>query len=263
MAAFEEIDSTYDHVLEDDCDIQICEEPNFVELAPINYQQNREYEPTIGKTLENIGKIVVVAMFSENKKDIVQILMKIFDIELQYTQPFSLMNEQMHNLHVIYQDKYMYLKQSLEKYKTYIFQIIRECIHKCSTVIREMQEQTMLLKASATKIVSKIDKRDFMKINIVKEEYQKVYAHMKKEYESVLKFIKMQFEIKEYKYDEDEFLLQKNIELVKASANISPDNLNMIKEKYESEVKNLEFHISKEIQYECEQYWMEAIGVPK
>tara|TARA_B100000482_G_C12600807_1_gene295126 strand:- start:1260 stop:2054 length:795 start_codon:yes stop_codon:yes gene_type:complete len=264
MAHFEEIDSDDDHVLEkDDCDIEICDGQNFVELIPNNLQGTNEYEPKIGNTLENIGKMILISMFIDaHKKDVVQSLMKLFDNELQYTEPFALMNEESHKLHVLYQDKYTYLKEHLEKYKNYVFQIIRESIKKCKGLIMEKQEQLVLLKASAQRILSTINKADFIKQNIVKEEFEKVCLHIKRDYDSFLKLVKTNFQIEEYN-NEDSFILSKTKEIQIASSKVSTTNSNILRSKYEAEIKNLEFHISKEIQNECEQYWLEAMGISK
>ena len=59
MAHFQEIDNDYDHLLENDCDLEICEEENFVELAPNIITGIEEYQPKIGNTLENIGKMIL------------------------------------------------------------------------------------------------------------------------------------------------------------------------------------------------------------
>ena len=263
MAHFEELDTEDYHAVDNDCDIEICEEPNFVELAHNTITANKEYKPVIGNTLESIGKLILRSMFTEiNKKDVVQSLMTLFENELQYTQPFTLMNDELHQVHKLYQEKYNHFKEHIENYKNHIFQTLRDCIKKCKNAMMEKQEQLSLLKASAQRILSKINKKDFVKKNIIKEEFEKVFLHIKRDYDSMIKFIKMNFEIENYNY-EKEYLAQKDREIEMLSKNIIPQTFENVRSKYEAEIKNLEFHISKQIQTECEQYWLESMGIAK
>ena len=263
MAYFQEIDTEDDHVLDNDCDIEICDEPNFVELAHNTTTGNKEYKPMIGNTLESIGKMILRSMFSEiNQKDVVQSLMTLFDNELQYTQPFTLMNDELHQVHKLYQEKYDFFKEHIEKYKNHVFQTLRDCIKKCKNVMIEKQEQILLLNASVQRIIAKIDKKDFVKKKILKEEYEKVLLHIKRDYDTIIKLIKMNFQIENYNHEE-QYVTQKDREIETLSKNIIPQTFQNVKLKYEAEIKNFEFHISKQIQTECEQYWLESMGITK
>lgn len=241
---------------DDDCEIEINND-TFVDVKEIEYIKDIE-ESMFENWWPDVARKVLHAIYSseDNQKNSIRSLMSMFDYEHKEVEPLKLATEKMYKLYRLYRTKLEMKESYLTELKNKWCDLIKMCIQKCKSILQERNNIASLLAGKAKELLHKLPKNE-QTVHVIKQEYAKSILEINKDFQMKMTLAKITF--KEPTLDRlDMTIINENILKAKKDVNIKHD-VEKVVTSYHAECYNLEYKLSKQIQEECEQYWMDAL----
>lgn len=254
MGQFEEIGDVMDSTTKQ-CEIEILED-TFTDIQKVLVHteccQFTTWWPSVAqKVVESLY------MSKEAQRSAISLLMKIFDFKYTSIEPLKLVTDSIHQLYMLYREKLDVYRQHVVEVKNVWCDILRNCAMKCKHLMNEKNSLVISLKNKAGEFLHQ-SKNDSAHVNIIKSEYMNALKDIQKEFEYKLQLVKLDYKVKNPSVC-NLSKIDKHISELQAEIVDSYNDIPKIQEAYTIECQNVEYEVAKQIQYECEQYWMDGL----
>jgi hypothetical protein len=172
----------------------------------------------------------------------------------------------LYKIHKLYKDKLDMIECHAVECKNLWCENLRSCAMRCKSLLEEKNNHITSLKSKAEEMVTKAEKLKLsvsVKMSIIsaiKDEFEKSLKHIEDDTDTSIKILKLSF--KEKKIEPDVATLSELDRKISFYASkVSDQELQEVKRSYDAEYANIDYAISKQIQNECDQYWMEGLRI--
>lgn len=255
---FEEI--AHDSDVSDDCEIEIYKE-NFEDIEQVNHSIRSDLR--FSTWWPKVAETVLAAMYSskEAQKSAIRALVPLFDFQYTSVEPLRLATETVNELYPFYIQKLKLHESHVSSLKHVWCDILRTCAVKCKALRQERQTVLNDISTKANEMYKKGDGNPYVK-RIVEQEFEKIVKEVEMDFEYRMKIAKLNYTVPSITRDFDKLnQIDEEIKAI-ASHTSNPHETEMIKKLEETfwiECQNTEYEMSKSIQRECEEYWMDGL----
>lgn len=232
-----------------DIEINIVEQNNFVSI-----DTPKTVLPVVIPFVvfwPEIAQKVLHAMYAskDEKRVAIAAFMKMFDCKYYEPEPLKLLTDDAHRLYKLYKTKLDMFEQEVMLVRTQWCDVLRACAIKCKQLSLEKDRAKTALLQMAKQLDMKYKSTDSRAATIVEEEYNRQSVNIDRTFEMRFKLAKTEYHVK----------------IVPTNYDAIDDKIRQVDPQpslewfYFRECRNIEYRASKNVQYECEQYWMDAL----
>lgn len=211
------------------------------------------------------AKQIANAFYSdkETKRAAIKTLMNLFEYKHVDVSILKLPTEPLIELRKLYDEKLKAIEKYAIQVKNTWCDILRKCATRCKMLISEKESDVYNLKKKAVDMMNKYKINELI-THMIRREYDKSIREI--EYVSICR---MQLAKSDYKVDEH---IQDVCRLYEINTDINNTVNKLMNKKnydaqiftemenaFEQECSNIDFEISKQLQRECQEYWIDAL----
>lgn len=255
----------------EDCDVEVCS-TKFEELSTFQEIEQVEREFKTNSRVINTkltlwwpsaAQKVLHGMYAskEAKKTAIRTLMHLFEYKYSDVQPLKLPTPVLMKLRALYTQKLQTIEMYAVQIKNNWCDILRFSATQCKGILKEKESTMYYLKAKAIDILKKNKGNPHIQ-KIVKDEFEKSVRNLDYVFSCRLKLAKTNYKINNNVQDLCKLhdINNQINDLIKRSINDYDKHVfEAIEDAFEKECDNIDFELSKQLQRECEEYWMDTL----
>lgn len=254
-----------------ECDVEVCSQTfedigTFQDLNGVEREiktDSRVTSTELTKWWPGAAKVVLNGMYSneEGKKTAIRMLMKLFEYKYHEVPRLKLPTEDLMHLRDLYSQKL----QTIEKYALEVkndwCDALRTCASQCKNLTVE-KESTMHFLREKAKDMHKTHSKNTRVHRVILEEYEKSVREISYVFACRAKLAKRNYELKEHLQDICKLHDLNNAineTIRKLQVKHEENVFRELEDGFMKECANIDYMISRQLQRECENYWMEAL----
>lgn len=279
----DDVSTTY----ETDCDVEVCSD-NFqninelelekptesnsfedIDTLKITKKSSQEFKTNSKLTTTQLtlwwpsaAQKVLNGLYStkESKNTAVSTLMNLFEYKYTDVESLKLPTQPLIDLRNLYNLKLQLIEKYATEVKNNWCDVLRTCAAQCKVLLKEKETTTYYLRKKAIHLTS--TSKNTVIRNIIKEEYDRSIKEIEYVFICRMKLAKTNYKLYDHVQDMCK-LYDINNQINKSVEDLIQEYDHSIfldlEHAFEKECANIDFRISKQLQRECEEYWMEAL----
>ena len=267
--SFEEIVEC-DDFQNSDCEIEVMD-TKFEDISSSSEVSNPDNHLQLDVTFKSVFEtwwpetaiLIIHAMFSseKNKHQAINRIMDSFEHKHHDIEPIKMISEELHQLHSLYKSKLDIHTIYLNKLKNTWCEIIRVCGTKCKLAQIEKFKLEQKLASKAQEMHKMYAKISRIKI-ILHHEFQNAMTRIDNEFAQSIKSIKNTYVVPSNELDLKKLnMIDADIKALSHKfTNEHANDINILKQAFLIECKNIDATMIKSIHKECQEYWLDFLN---